>query len=259
MNHLYSLKLFWPRIKNVLGISLALAKINFKLKNEGTYLGLLWFFLEPLIMFMTLRAVFAHRISENIPQYSLYLLLGVLMFQFFAKATAESVVCVVRQGEFIKTMKLDAWVFVISSLLTVIYTHFFEFIFLVVCFIIFKGNLFWLLFYPFIFFIFCVFILGLSLLVSIVGIFARDFTYVWRSICVVLWFVMPIAYIAHADEWWIQLNPVYYYISIARSLMIYHQMPGALMLVAATLLSMLVLCLGGLVFERYRPTLAEKI
>jgi len=253
------LEFSWHRIKNIVGISVALAKINFKLKNEGTYLGLLWFFLEPLIMFMTLRAVFAHRIAESIPHYSLYLLLGVLMFQFFSKSTAEAVTCVVRQGEFIKTMKIDPWVFVVSSLLTVMYTHFFEFIFLAVCFIVFKGSLWGLLLYPFIFVIFCTFVLGLALLVSIVGIFARDFTYVWRSICVVLWFIMPIAYMAHANEWWIQLNPVYYYISIARSLMIYHQMPSGLMLMAAFVWSVLVLGLGTLVFERYRPSFAEKI
>ncbi len=247
------------RIKNIFATSLSLARANFKLRNEGTHLGMLWFLLEPLMMFATLMAVFAHRTGEDIPHYPLYLLVGVLMFHFFSKTTSEAITSVTRQSDLIKSICIDPWVFVCATFLMVFYIHCVEFLFLGICFIIFGGSLINLLFYPLVLFFFSIFILGISLILAVIGVYARDFTYVWRSICVVLWFAMPIAYLPRLKEVWVHVNPIYYYISIARTLVIDQKIPSLFLIGIAVAFSVLFFALGASFFERHRYKFAERL
>ena len=75
--------------KQVLSTSLALAKANFKLKNEGNYLGILWYLLEPLLMFFIFLAV-RRILGADIPYYPMYLFLGLVIFNFFRKTTTDA-------------------------------------------------------------------------------------------------------------------------------------------------------------------------
>ncbi|HNU96023.1 MAG TPA: hypothetical protein PKH95_01275 [Candidatus Magasanikbacteria bacterium] len=42
------------KINNIFNLSWQLAKANFKLRNEGSYLGIFWYLLDPLLMLMRL-------------------------------------------------------------------------------------------------------------------------------------------------------------------------------------------------------------
>ena len=79
------------KLKSTLGLSLALAKAQFKLKNEGTWLGVLWYLLAPILTFLFMLGIFHDRLGNNIPNYPLYLLLGIILFNFFRKIADESV------------------------------------------------------------------------------------------------------------------------------------------------------------------------
>ncbi|MCH7640633.1 ABC transporter permease [Patescibacteria group bacterium] len=85
-------------------LSLALAKANFKLRNEGTYLGILWYLLNPLLLFALLFLIFFDRLGQNIEQYPLYLLLGIIMFNFFQQATTEATKIIDQNRHLIKSI-----------------------------------------------------------------------------------------------------------------------------------------------------------
>ena len=42
------------KIKSISALSFSLAKANFKIRNEGSYLGIFWYLLEPLAFFIVL-------------------------------------------------------------------------------------------------------------------------------------------------------------------------------------------------------------
>lgn len=247
------------KIKRACLMGYSLSKANFKLKIEGTYLGVLWYLLEPFVMFFTLKVIFSPRIGIEIPHYSLYLLIGVLMFHFFSKSTNEAITSIFKQGAFIRSLKVEPLTFVLSSYLVSLYTHIGDVLFLTVCFIIWGGPLGHLLFYPLILFFFSLFILGVSFLLASLGAFAQDFTYFWKGVCMVLWFITPIFYAHHSQEMWVYFNPIYYYISIARDLMIYQRVPNPVVMMVAASLSFSFLFLGILVFEKCKDRFAESV
>jgi len=71
--------------KSYWNLSITLAKMEFKLRNEGSYLGLFWYFLNPLFTFILLNFIFSAKFGQDIAFYSLYLLLGIIMFNFFSQ------------------------------------------------------------------------------------------------------------------------------------------------------------------------------
>ncbi|MBD3260723.1 MAG: ABC transporter permease, partial [Candidatus Altiarchaeales archaeon] len=75
------------KFKRLWGLSLSIAEAEFKLRNEGSYLGILWYLLEPLLMFILLLFVFSKSLGQDIPHYPLYLLVGIIVFNFFQKVT----------------------------------------------------------------------------------------------------------------------------------------------------------------------------
>src|SRR4030042_3140482 len=93
------------KLRHFLDLSLEIAKSSFKLRNEGSYLGIFWYLLNPLLLFLLLLLVFSDRLGNSIPSYPLYLLLGIVIFNFFQQATTESTKIIVRDyGELIKSI-----------------------------------------------------------------------------------------------------------------------------------------------------------
>ena len=69
-------------LKKTITLSVALARAHFKLRNEGIYLGIAWYLLNPLLLFAILFFVFSDRLGSSIPYYPAYLFLGIIMFNY---------------------------------------------------------------------------------------------------------------------------------------------------------------------------------
>ncbi|MBI5155800.1 ABC transporter permease [Candidatus Peregrinibacteria bacterium] len=72
-------------------IVFALGWADFILKYRGSVLGYLWSFLGPLVQFIVILTVFRPFIGEAIPQYPLYLFLGLIMWEHFSLTTSACV------------------------------------------------------------------------------------------------------------------------------------------------------------------------
>lgn len=244
---------------SVFGLSLSLAKANFKLRNEGSYLGIFWYILEPLIMFLilgSLQGVF----NSGIESYLAYLLLGLIMFNFFSGFTMISINAIRNNSSFIKSIKVNYSSFVGASLLQAIFSHIFEVVILVMFFIYYQVPLSGLIYYPIILFFFIIFSLGVSLVLSTIGVYVNDLNNVWNVLTRILWFATPIFYTINESNplYKLQLfNPIYYFISIARDLMIYNKVPDSFTLLCAMIFSVLSLLIGLIVFRKYQNKFAE--
>jgi ABC-type polysaccharide/polyol phosphate export permease len=79
-------------IKKMIRVSFSLAKVNFRLRIENSYLGIFWYLLNPLIMFGILLLVKKAAFPEaSIPYYPLFLIIGISAFNFFKQAISESI------------------------------------------------------------------------------------------------------------------------------------------------------------------------
>lgn len=94
-----------------------LVRTDFKLRYQGSVLGYTWSLLRPLLMFLILYLVFGKflRFGGEISHYPIYLLLGIVMWFFFADMTNQSTASIVARGDLIRKIRISRWIIVLSS------------------------------------------------------------------------------------------------------------------------------------------------
>jgi ABC-2 type transport system permease protein len=254
---------YFKKLKSVLGLSFQLAKAEFKLRNEGSYLGIFWYLLNPLLVFGLLLLVFSDRLGNDIPKYPLYLLLGVVMFNFFQSSTVDSVTSMIRDYRWvIKSINFPLESLAASIVLKNLFSHFFEIIFFAIFLIFFKVSLVGVVYYLFILILLCSFIFGASLFLASLTVYFVDLESIWSFAVRLLWLGTPIFYAIAGQTklYYINLlNPMYYFITVARDIVIYAKMPDGLLTSGMIFYTLLSLFAGILIFKKLKNKLAEKI
>ena len=120
------IKGYLRHLKSISGLSLQLAKSNFKLRNEGSFFGIFWYLLEPLSLFLIIVGLRAMLGGGGIEHYPLYLLLGLIMFNFFSGTTSRATSLIISNANFIKSMKINHESLIVSQVVEGIFSHFFE-------------------------------------------------------------------------------------------------------------------------------------
>ncbi len=90
---------------------------DFKLRYQGSVLGYLWSLLKPLFLFAILYTVFGHflRFGDAVEHFPIYLLLGIVLWGFFAEATSQGLSAIVARGDLIRKVNFPKYVIVISG------------------------------------------------------------------------------------------------------------------------------------------------
>ncbi|MFA6253929.1 MAG: ABC transporter permease [Candidatus Paceibacterota bacterium] len=245
----------WQKVS---GLSWTLAKANFKLRTEGSYLGVLWYLLDPVLLFAILIYVFGSNLGASIKFYPLYLIWGLVMFNFFTTVTSQATSVIVNNALFIKSMKIRSEVLVVSILLQTIFSHLFEIIVLVALTVYFGASLLSLLIYLPIFIFFCALTLGISFFLAAFGVYVSDLNNVWKFFTQALFFATPIFY-ASAKPLILLLNPLASFLAITRGLIIYHEWPGLKIISLSAITSVLALFVGWYLFSLVKNKFAENL
>jgi ABC-type polysaccharide/polyol phosphate export permease len=245
--------------KNFWKQSLALARAQFKLRNEGSYLGIFWYLLNPLLMFGLLLLVFSKGLGAEILHYPLYLLLGIIMFNFFQQITTSSIKTMDENRALIKSIKFSRESLVASTVLRTLFSHIFEFILFVVIALIFGVSIGEFIFYIPILLLFCIFAYGFSLILASFYIYFIDIENIWVFVSKLLFFATPIFYeIGRGKLFVLNLfNPLYYFITLARSVVIYGNIPELWIIAGAFASSFIFFVLGTFIFSGLKRRFAE--
>lgn len=258
------LKNFQPQLRRFFSLSWVLAKMKFKLKNEGSYLGILWYLLNPILTFLLLYFIFNDRLGQGINQYPLYLFLGVIMFNFFQQVTMEATYAIWESQGMIKTIVFPRESLVASIIIHNLQAHFLEFALFVIISVFFYGQVhpLYLLFYLALLALFAVFNFGFCLLISAISVYFTDFQNIWSFFVRLMWLGTPIFYtIAGQHRLFLLnlLNPVYYFIASARDIAVYGRLPELWLVAGMFAYALLFLIVGWLSFNRLKRRFAEMI
>ena len=101
-------------------LTLTLAYTDWKLRFFGSVLGYLWSLLRPLMLFGILYFVFSLivRIGDQVENYPLVLLVGVVLFSYFAEVTSDCVQCVVDREQLVRKVSFPRMVVPLSVALS---------------------------------------------------------------------------------------------------------------------------------------------
>lgn len=250
-------------IENMFNLSFQIAKAEFKLRNEGSYLGIFWYLLSPVLTFSLLFLIFSDRLGNDIPLYSPYLLLGIILFNFFQSTTLESTKSLAQENHFLlKSINFPKESLVVSIVLKNLFSHIFEIIIFCLLLVYSNLNLTWILYYIPILFLFSIFILGISLILSSLTVFFIDLDNIWNFVVRLVWLGTPIFYAIAGQTrlFYINMiNPLYYFITVSRDILIYHTMPETWVIIGMIIISIVSLSLGLLIFNKLNKKITELI
>ena len=248
------------KIKSIFGLSLALAQAGFKLKNEGTWLGVFWYLLSPVLIFLLLSSIFTDRLGGGIPLYPLYLFLGIILFSYFQKISSESVKILRTNEGIIKAIHFPKESLIGSAVLKTLFSHIFEVFILIIFLVIFGIPIKTMIFYPLILFFLSIFAFGASLILSSIEVYFSDLDHIWGFVSKLIWFGTPIFYAIEGQTRLFTanlFNPMFYIITVARDIIVYARMPEAWMILGMVGYSFLSLFIGLFIFNKLKTKFAE--
>lgn len=81
-----------------------MVRTDFKLRYQGSFLGIAWSVLKPLMLFCVMYVVFVKflKFTDGTPTFPLVLLLGISLWNFFAEATNMGLTAIVGRGDILR-------------------------------------------------------------------------------------------------------------------------------------------------------------
>ena len=94
-----------------------LVKTDFKLRYQGSFLGVAWSVLKPLMLFCVMYVVFVKflRFTDGTPTFPLVLLLGISLWNFFSEATMMGLNAITGRGDLLRKIDFPKYIVVVSA------------------------------------------------------------------------------------------------------------------------------------------------
>jgi ABC-2 type transport system permease protein/lipopolysaccharide transport system permease protein len=241
---------------------------NLNTRYRGSFLGVYWSLLNPLIMTGLYTAIFGKNFVENdffdsIPDYALTVFTGLLVINFYNSSTSQALTSIVTNGDLLNKMRLPLPVFPLSM----IASNIFQFLvgslpFLVIITIINSHNLgnIFLLLLPFLSLVLvCT---GIGFFVSALFVFFRDLGYFYEIVCFIMWITSPVFYPAEMVEEgvvksFLSINPLTPIMESLRDISLQGTVPDLSYTIRGFLGGLILLMLGWLFFRKLQSSFLD--
>jgi ABC-2 type transport system permease protein len=192
-----------------------LVKSDFKLRYQGSVLGYMWSLLRPLAIFVILYIVFVRflRFDYGVPHSTVYLLLGIVLWNFFTEVTTSGLGSIVGKGDLLRKINFPKYVVVLAVLFSALINLVLNFVvigvFMGVDRVSISPNILWAI--PLLVELLVV-ALAFAFMLSALFVKLRDLSYIWEVILQAAFYAAPIFYpiIMVPAEYakWMLLNPI---------------------------------------------------
>ncbi len=233
-----------------------LVKRDFKKKYKGTYLGMIWSVLSPLLTLLIMSLIFTHFFGRSQPHFTIYLFCGNIIFSFFSESTSGGMGSLLANSSIFTKINVPKYLFLfsrnISSLINFGLTLIVFFVFCII-----DGITFTWFFIMLIIPILCliIFNLGIGLVLSALFVFFRDMQYLWSVFTMLLMYLSAIFYTVDSFPAGVQklflLNPVYVYIKYFRLIVIDNSLPSIQFNLLAIGYALLAFCVGAFMYKKF--------
>ncbi len=233
-------------------------------KYKGSFLGILWSFLNPLLQVAVYAIVFPYIMRVETPNYLQYLIVGIIPWTFFITVINQGMIAVRMNAGIIKKVYFPREILPISVAISGLVNFFISCI-IVLIFCVFGGlGISWhLILLPLIALIQFIFTLGLVLALSAINIYIKDTEYIVQFIINMLFYATPILYPAtlfpEKIRWVLYLNPLTGIIDAYRDIFMYHQMPGLMPILYLVVVAVIIFFVGLAIFRKLEKGFAEEL
>ena len=208
----------------------SLTKNDFKQKYLGSYLGIAWAFIQPvitvLIFWFVFQVGFKAQPINDVP-FILWLIAGMFPWFFFADAVGNSTNAVVENAYLVKKIVFRVGFLPLIKIFSALIVHLFFILFMYGLYMVYgySFDMHWLQVFYYLGAM-MVLILGISYITSAVVIFFKDMGQLVAMLLQFGFWLTPIFWfigtIPEKYHFWIKLNPLVYIIEGYRDSMINH-------------------------------------
>lgn len=235
-------------------------------KYKGSFLGVLWSFVNPLLMTLVYAIVFPYLMrGAGYEHYTTFLIIGILPWNWFTTCISQGTYSIIGNGGIIKKVYFPREIIPISVVTSGLVN------FLITCiimsiFIIVSGIGFtkYVLFLPLIILAQYFFTLGILFITSSINVYIRDFEYLIAFAINMLFYGTPILYSAELFKstkiyTLIKLNPLGTIIDCYRDILYWGNMPHIKSLLIVLVIGVSMCVIGLLVFKKLSKGFAEEV
>ena len=169
---------------------------DFKLRYQGSVLGYAWSLLKPLFLFAIMYVVFGMLMRfGSIEHYSVYLLLGIVIWTFFSEATGQGLASIVTRGDVLRKINFPKYIIVISATISALINLTLNLIIVAILMVV-NGVVphISMLFAPVYIIEIYFFALGLAFLLAAVNVRYRDVSHIWEIVMQAAFYATPVIY-----------------------------------------------------------------
>lgn len=261
-------------IKHLIGqrdLIWALAKRDVVSKYKGSFAGMLWSFLIPLLMLSVYTFVFSvifkakwNVNSDSKTEFALILFTGLIFFNFFSECISRAPNLIISNVNYVKKVVFPIEILVIVSLISALYQLAISFTVWLLFYLCFFGippiTIFeiLLLLFPFI-----LLILGTTWFLSAIGVYVRDVGQIVGIFVTIMMFMSPIFYPIHIVPEGFRklmlLNPLTFMVEEARAVMVYGEHINLSIYILHVFLAILFALMGYMFFMKIKKGFADVI
>lgn len=237
---------------------------DFKVKYKRSVLGVLWSILQPILMMTVMAIVFSQMFKFKVEgiNYLVYLMTGIIMFNYFSEASTMAMTSVVTNFSLINKVYIPKYIFPVAKCLFVGINFLLTLIpWFGIIILSYFGlgdytchiNI-WYLLLPYIFLCLFLFTVGIGLILSCVSVFLRDMFYIYGIILTIWNYLTPVFYsiqiLPDKFQSIFKFNPLYIYLTAARSIVLSGSRPSMMQLLSMTVIAVVTLLMGLFIFRK---------
>ena len=253
------------------GLIWSLVARELKARYRGSVLGFLWSFINPLLLLAIYSFIFTTVMPANnlrgVQPYALFLVCGILPWNWFATSLNEAAGSLIAGGNLIKKVLFPAEVLPIVTVVANM-MHFFLALPIVIAVLLAyqrwpdPGGLIW---FPLVVLVQLIFTVGLALVLAALTVHFRDIRDILSNVLMLWFFITPIIYFYDQTEvrpykWLFNLNP-FTHLAISYQEILFFNGPFGhwKWLLALAIGSIGVFLAGYWLFDRLRDSFAEVV
>lgn len=231
----------------------------------GTSLGFLWTFVNPLLQLLVYNLIFSIIMRNNIEKYYLFLFTGLIPWMFISSCLTAGSMVVLSEGALVSKTYFPREVLPISFVTS-------NFINMLLCFLVVFAvvfisgihfNLVLWLYLPVIMAVQYILALGITLIVSALTVYFRDFQHILGVLQMAWMFLTPIMYshtiVPQRLLPYFFMNPMTPIVIAYRDILYYAKTPALQTLLLAVGLGLLFVIAGFFIFGHLKRGFAEEI
>ena len=259
------------KIKDILSkrkIIMNLAVSDFKKRFVGSYFGIFWMFVQPVVTIFIYYCVFQLGFKSSPPvgvdvPYVLWLIPGIIPWFFISEAINMGTGCLYDYNYLVKKVVFKVSILPVIKLVACLFVHLIFVGIMLVVFLLLGQypTIYWL---QFVYYTVCAFVisLGITFLTSSINVFFKDMGQIVNIFLQFGMWIAPIMWpytMAGKWLWLVKLNPFYYIVEGYRDCFINQVWfwQRWKLSIYFWIVTIIIFAVGGLVFKKLKPHFAD--